>query len=88
MESSDRPVRLELRAWIKDTQQGVVNIKSDIQVKIWDSFKANGIEFRFPQQDLHLKSPQEITVRVKERVEDQGDTESCDCRKYSRDELC
>ncbi len=65
----DSSIELELRLWIKDPAKGVVNIKSDIQLKIWETFKEHGIEFPFPQQDLHLKSPQEITVRVKDREE-------------------
>jgi small-conductance mechanosensitive channel len=61
-------INLDLRIWIKDPENGVTNVKSAVQLKIWDLFKANGIEFPFPQHDLHLKSPAELTVRVKERL--------------------
>ncbi|MEJ2071133.1 MAG: mechanosensitive ion channel, partial [Syntrophobacterales bacterium] len=43
----DSSVELELRAWIKDPQRGVVNIKSDIQLSIWDAFHENDIAFPF-----------------------------------------
>jgi small-conductance mechanosensitive channel len=62
----DSSVDLELRAWIRDPQRGVINIKSDIQLGIWDAFHANGIEFPFPQQDLHLKTLPELTVKLGE----------------------
>ena len=66
MRFGDSSVDLELRAWIRDPQRGVVNIKSDIQLGIWDAFHANGIEFPFPQQDLHLKTAPEFTVKLGE----------------------
>jgi small-conductance mechanosensitive channel len=62
---ADSAIQLELRLWIRDPDRGVTNIKSDIQLKIWELYKEHGIEFPFPQQDLHLKSPAEFTVRVK-----------------------
>jgi small-conductance mechanosensitive channel len=65
----DSAINLDLRVWIKDPEKGVTNIKSDIQLKIWDLFHEHGIEFPFPQHDLHLKSPAELTVRVKEKMD-------------------
>jgi small-conductance mechanosensitive channel len=62
---ADSSIQLELRLWIRDPDQGITNIKSDIQLRIWESYKEHGIEFPFPQQDLHLKSPAEFTVRIK-----------------------
>jgi small-conductance mechanosensitive channel len=29
---------------------------------VWDKFHAHGIEFPYPQRDLHLKTPMEIKV--------------------------
>jgi small-conductance mechanosensitive channel len=62
----DSSVELELRAWIKDPQRGVVNIKSDIQLSIWDAFHENDIAFPFPQRDLHLKTAPGLTFQVQE----------------------
>jgi small-conductance mechanosensitive channel len=64
----DSAINLDLRIWIKDPANGVTNIKSEVQLKIWDLFKENGIEFPFPQHDLHIKTPTELTVRVKDRL--------------------
>ncbi|HZE22198.1 MAG TPA: hypothetical protein VE082_09105, partial [Desulfobaccales bacterium] len=65
----DSAINLDLRIWVKDPEKGVTNIKSDIQLKIWDLFHEHGIEFPFPQHDLHIKTPTELTVRVKDRVD-------------------
>ena len=50
----DNGVELELRMWIQDPQNGVRNVKSDVYLKIWDKFHENGIEFPFPQRDIHI----------------------------------
>lgn len=52
----DSAVDLELRVWIEDPEQGVVNVTSDIRLRIWDLFHENGIEFPFPQRDIHIVS--------------------------------
>lgn len=52
----DSSVDLELRIWIADPANGVANVKSAVLLKVWDSFKANGIEIPFPQRDLHIRS--------------------------------
>ena len=52
----DSSVNLELRVWIRDPQNGLTNVKSEVLLGVWDRFMENGIEFPFPQRDLHLKS--------------------------------
>ena len=49
-------VNLELRIWVLDPEKGIVNVSSEIRLAIWDAFQANGIEFPFPQRDLHISS--------------------------------
>jgi len=48
-------INLELRVWINDPEQGVNNVRSDINLAIWDSFKAHSITIPYPQRDLHVK---------------------------------
>ena len=55
-------IELELRIWIRDPKNGVGNVKSDVLLLIWDKFQANGIQFPYPQRDLHLKTPMEVTL--------------------------
>lgn len=47
-------IDLELRVWIRDPQQGVANVRSDINLAIWKAFRAAGITIPFPQRDVHL----------------------------------
>lgn len=59
----DNTVDLELRVWIQDAEKGVSNIKSDIYLRIWELFHEHGIEFAYPQRDIHIKGPVEITLK-------------------------
>ena len=52
----DSSVDLELRFWVDDPEEGVVNIRSDVLLEVWDRFHANGIEIPFPQRDIHIVS--------------------------------
>ena len=57
-------VDLELRMWIEDPQNGVSNIASDVMMRIWDKFHAEGIEFPYPQRVMHLMTDQPLTVSM------------------------
>ncbi len=52
----DSAVDLELRFWIEDPTNGVGNIRSLVLLEVWDSFKEAGIQFPFPQRDIHIKT--------------------------------
>jgi len=54
----DSSVDLELRFWLDDPQKGVGNIRSEILLAIWDAFHEHGVEFPFPQRDVHLRLPE------------------------------
>ena len=49
-------IDLELRVWINDPMEGVANVKSAVLLRIWEKFRAHGVEIPFPQRDLHIKS--------------------------------
>ncbi len=55
MEFADSGIALELRIWLPDPEEGIGNIKSDINLAIWHGFKAAGITIPFPQRDVHLR---------------------------------
>ncbi len=57
-EFGDSSVNFELQFWIRDPQKGIVNIRSEVLLAIWDAFKENNIEIPFPQRDLHIKTSQ------------------------------
>lgn len=52
----DDGVDHELRFWIADPESGLGNIQGEIFLSIWDRFKAGGIEFPYPQRDIHIRS--------------------------------
>jgi small-conductance mechanosensitive channel len=58
----DSAIELELRVWIQDPRNGIGNVKSEVLLKIWDKFRAKGVLFPYPQRELHIKSPMEITL--------------------------
>ena len=52
----DNGIDLELRMWIRDSENGVSNIASEVYLAIWNKFNAGGIEFPYPQRDIHIVS--------------------------------
>jgi small-conductance mechanosensitive channel len=52
----DSSVDLELRIWVTDPEKGLQNVSSEIRLLIWDTFHQHGVEFPFPQRDLHISS--------------------------------
>ncbi len=52
----DNGIELELRVWIADPENGIGNVRTDINLAIWRSFKAAGITIPYPQRDVYIKS--------------------------------
>jgi small-conductance mechanosensitive channel len=57
MEFSEVGVELELRFWIRDPEDGVNNVRSDLFLAIWDAFATEGITIPYPQLVVHRKDP-------------------------------
>ena len=55
MSFDDNGIQLELRFWIRDPEDGINNVRSDLFLAIWDAFKAGGITIPYPQRVLHMK---------------------------------
>jgi small-conductance mechanosensitive channel len=53
----DSGINMEARCWINDPQNGVNNVRSEVNLGIWRKFKQNGITIPFPQRDVHLSRP-------------------------------
>lgn len=56
MEFGDSSVNFDLRYWIRDPQNGLANVRSEVLMGIWKRLKEEGIEIPFPQRDLHVRS--------------------------------
>jgi len=60
----DNSIDLEIRFWIADPGQGVNNVTSDVLLAIWQAFKDNGVNFPFPQRDIHFRGGDPVSVRI------------------------
>lgn len=50
----DSSIDLNVGFWIEDPQEGLNNVRSEVLLAIWDSFKAHGVEIPFPQREVRL----------------------------------
>lgn len=51
---ADSGLQLELGFWIADPQEGTGNVRSDVNLAIWQAFSTHGIEIPFPQREVRL----------------------------------
>ncbi len=56
MAFTDYGMDLELRFWIADPQEGVNNVRSEVNRAIWRLFKENGITIPVAQRDIRIHS--------------------------------
>lgn len=68
----DSSVDFELRVWIHDAQAGVVNVRSEVFLELWDRFRAEGIEIPYPQRDLHIQPGSELSVSLSKKEPPRG----------------
>lgn len=61
MAFGDFGFELELRFWISDPQEGVNNVRSDVNRTIWQLFQQHGIRIPVPQQEVSVRSNQAIS---------------------------
>jgi len=50
----DNGINLELRLWIRDPESGVNNVRSEVFLRIWRSFREHGVSIPYPQRDVHF----------------------------------
>jgi small-conductance mechanosensitive channel len=55
MSFGDSGFELELRFWISDPQEGVFNVRSDVNRSIWNLFKDHGIVIPVTQREVAFK---------------------------------
>ena len=56
MEFGESSLNLQVRFWIADAQNGVQNVKSEVLLRIWETFRQRNVEVPYPQRDLHIRS--------------------------------
>ncbi len=51
----DYCINLELKFWINDPEKGLDQIKSEVNIRIFELFAENNIEIPFPQSDVNIR---------------------------------
>lgn len=60
----DSSVNYKLRFWISDPTQGLTNIRGQVFLALWDTFKEANISIPFPQREVKVLEGSEIGHRV------------------------
>lgn len=47
-------IDLNLFIWLNDPENGIANIKSEVNLAIWQAFKENQIQIPYPQQEIRI----------------------------------
>ena len=55
MAFGESAIELELRFWIRDAQNGVNNVRSQVLYEIWRLFRQEGIQIPYPKRDLFVR---------------------------------
>ena len=61
---ADSGIDLELGVWIADPEAGQLNLRSDINLVIWEGFKREGIEIPYPQREVRLLGATESPAKA------------------------
>ena len=67
MSFGDSSVNLEMRFWIEDPVNGIINVRSQVLLAIWERFRENGIRTPLGHRDLHIRKESELTVTLTRR---------------------
>lgn len=54
MAFGENGIELELRVWVASPELGINNVRSEINLAIWRSFKAHGITVPLPQREVRM----------------------------------
>ena len=65
MSFGDHGIELELRFWIADPQEGVNNVRSDVNRSIWQLFKENGITIPVAQRAVRLEMAETLVDGIR-----------------------
>ncbi len=63
----DSSVDYLLRFWIEDPTGGLTNIRGNVYLALWDTFKAHGISIPFPQREVTLLPESRLRLDGKPR---------------------
>jgi small-conductance mechanosensitive channel len=61
----DNGINLELTFWVNDPENGLLDLRSRVNQKIWRAFKEHGITVPFPQRVVTLERAAELPFQTK-----------------------
>ncbi len=56
----DSAIEYKMRFWIRDPDNGTVNVRGDIFLMLWDALDEAGIEIPYPHRDVKLREPIQV----------------------------
>ncbi len=68
----DSSVDFMIQVWIRDPEEGVGNVKSQVLKNLWHLFQEHGIEIPFPQRDINLRGNEQfeqLTAAISQRLD-------------------
>lgn len=54
IEFGDSSINFTLRFWIRDAEKGITNVKGDVMLALWDTFKEHGIKIPYPHREVFI----------------------------------
>lgn len=63
-EYGDSSVNFTIHCWIRDPEEGVGNVRSEVLKNLWWLFKDNDIEIPFPQRDINLRDNDQVKALI------------------------
>lgn len=63
-EYGDSSVNFVIHCWIRDPEEGVGNVRSEVLKNLWWLFKEHGIEIPFPQRDINLRGNEQMLALI------------------------
>ena len=72
-------IEFEIQIWIRDPEEGLGNVRSDVLKKLWRLFRENGIQVPHPQRDLNLRNTpalKELITALREGEQKSGKSQA------------
>ncbi|MTI09153.1 mechanosensitive ion channel family protein [Curvivirga aplysinae] len=62
LDFADSGVHIEIRYWVSDAENGLGGVRSDFLKLIWRKFHDHGIDFPYPQRDIHIRGAVPVEI--------------------------
>ena len=57
IEFGESSLNFSLRFWIKDAEKGITNVRGEVMLALWDTFRENGIKIPYPHREIFMHDP-------------------------------